>query len=212
MKFTKRITGLLMLLLVCSSLSAQKIGYINSAELLPMMSEYKSAETSMETYQKQKKALLDGKYQTFQTAYQAFMENRQKGIMSPVDEQTQAADIQKMETEIAQMEQEIQLDIARKQEELLVPIQEKAMQAIKDVAAEQGYTYVLDASAGQLLVSPDGDNLIDAPMLFISFCQTSKSFILAIPHTYPTAINLQKRYKVIVKELPIFYWKRNARR
>lgn len=162
MKFTKRITGLLMLLLVCSSLSAQKIGYINSAELLPMMSEYKSAETSMETYQKQKKALLDGKYQTFQTAYQAFMENRQKGIMSPVDEQTQAADIQKMETEIAQMEQEIQLDIARKQEELLVPIQEKAMQAIKDVAAEQGYTYVLDASAGQLLVSPDGDNLIDA--------------------------------------------------
>lgn len=162
MKLAKKITGLLLLLFVCGNLSAQKIGYINSAELLPMMPEYKQAETSMETYQKQKKALLEGKYQAFQAAYASFMEKKQQGIMSPVDEQTLAQEIQAMEQEIAQMEQEIQIDIARKQEELLVPIQEKAMQGIKDVAAELGYTYVLDASAGQILVSPDGDNLLTA--------------------------------------------------
>ena len=162
MKLTKRIFGLFALLLICSSLSAQKIGYINSAELLPLMSEYKAAETSMETYQKQKKTLLDSKYQAFQTAYQKFVEDKQKGIMSPLDENTKAQEIQKMEAEIGQMEQEVQLDIARKQEELLVPIQEKAIQAIEDVAAEMGYTYVLDASQGQLLVSPDADNLLIA--------------------------------------------------
>jgi len=162
MKLIKTFIGVFALLFICGNAMAQKIGHINSAELLPMMTEYKAAETSMETYQKQKKTQLENKYSTYQTQMQTFIDQRQKGSLSPMDEQTKAAEIQGMETELATLEQQIQIDIAKKQEELLVPIQNRAIQAIQDVASEQGYTYVIDSSAGQLLVFPDSDNLLPA--------------------------------------------------
>jgi outer membrane protein len=48
----------------------------------------------------------------------------------------------------------------QKAQEEIAPIRAKAFDAIKAVAKEKGYAYVLDASTGAILVSPPGDDLL----------------------------------------------------
>lgn len=162
MNTLKKILGICAVLLICANLAAQnKLGYINSAELLPMMSEYKQAEKSMETYSTQKRTQLENKYTSYQTMMQSYIDGKQKGLYSPVEDENKAKEIEALQQELTQMEQEIQMDVARKNEELLVPIQERALNAIKEVAAENGYTYIFDASAGGLIHFPEQDNVMD---------------------------------------------------
>jgi outer membrane protein len=40
------------------------------------------------------------------------------------------------------------------------PMIEKANQAIEDVAKENGYTYILDTSAGTVLYFPESDDIL----------------------------------------------------
>ena len=47
----------------------------------------------------------------------------------------------------------------QKLQEKLAPIRDKAMQTVKTVAKENGYSYVLDANS--IMVGPPGDDLID---------------------------------------------------
>ena len=68
--------------------------------------------------------------------------------------------------EIAEMEQRIyifretaQKDIQTKQQEFLMPIQKRMLDAIQKVGAAEGCTYVFDSMA-MLYISPDALNLM----------------------------------------------------
>jgi outer membrane protein len=51
--------------------------------------------------------------------------------------------------------------VAKKRQALYQPIVEKINTAIKELAKEQGYTYIFDSSAGVLLFAEESDNLIE---------------------------------------------------
>lgn len=143
------------------SMTAQsKIGVINTTELLPLMPEYKIAEKELETYQLQQKTLLEKKYTDYRTIGSQFMEQVQKGILSPNDQKMKQEELAKMEEEIGAMEQQVQAEVAKKQEELLGPMQRKALDAIQAVAKANGYTHVIDNSVGIVLFFPEADNLL----------------------------------------------------
>ena len=50
----------------------------------------------------------------------------------------------------------------KKQNDLLIPIIEKAQKAIQDVAKEKGIKYVLDSAPGKGLIVFDGEDLLPA--------------------------------------------------
>jgi len=56
---------------------------------------------------------------------------------------------------IAQFEQESQQRIMEKSEELLKPIRDRVQKAIDDVAKENSYSYVFDASLGFILYADE---------------------------------------------------------
>ena len=47
-------------------------------------------------------------------------------------------------------------------QEKIAPVRTKALDAIKTVAKEKGYTYVIDEASSSLLVMPPGDDLLPA--------------------------------------------------
>jgi outer membrane protein len=146
------------LVLVGNSTKAQtKIGTISLAELIPNMPEYKKADTAMNEFSN----ALQQQYQDLVNEYQ-----QQQTLLSSKDtakytsaqleiKRKDLADLlgklQNWQTTAQQMSQQ-------KQQELLTPIQKKALDAIQTVAKENGYSYVI--SKDQLLVSPPADDLL----------------------------------------------------
>ena len=134
----------LLLLVASASATAQKFGYVNSAEILAELPAMKAAESNLEGLQKQLQKKGQSMVQEFQTDYQALQAQAQEGTMSPKQQQEAAAKLQVREEEIGQFEQSMMADLQKKRGELLEPIYESINNAIKEVAEENGYTFIFD--------------------------------------------------------------------
>lgn len=141
------------------SAQAQKFGFINSQELISQLPEVKEANSKIETLKKQ----LQKKGEEMISALRAKYENVQKrqadGLLSPKEAQDEGAKLQAEEQNLGQFEQTSQETIYKKSEALLAPIQEKINNAIKEVAAENGYTYIFDSSLGLVLYADPGTDV-----------------------------------------------------
>ena len=123
-----------------------KFGHIDSRELLMSMPESDSAQTRIqqigEEYQQQMEEMqveLNKKYDDYLTNRESYTE---------LIRQTKEADIQEMQQRIGQFEQMAQEDLQTQQQEFMRPILEKANNAVKEVAQENGFIYIFDIGSG----------------------------------------------------------------
>lgn len=138
---------------------AQKFGHINSQELLALMPERTTAETSLQDYAKG----LESQLMSMQTEYQSMIENYQNNESSYDDltKQDKISEIQGLEQRITTFQKSAQSSLQEKEQDLLRPILEKAQNAIDSVAEKGKYTYILDSSSGLILYSKDSENILD---------------------------------------------------
>lgn len=148
-----------MLLMGNFAKAQQKIGYINTSDLIQAMPELKTINTQMDAFKK-----------TYMDVLQKLGEELQKGSADYQAKQatmTEAAKIAKQSelTDLQKRAQDYQTkaqqDVENKGNELMKPLTDKVHNAIEAVAKEKGYTYVLDSSQTSLLVFPAGDDLIN---------------------------------------------------
>lgn len=160
MKHIVKLALLALLFILPAGLSAQtKLGHINTAALRDMMPEVMTANKKLDTlagqYQKQLDALI--------TDYQKKLEEYQKDYISkPATDPIRVS----KETELVQMEERIKAfrenannDINTQTEAMVKPINEKINTAIKAVAQEGKYTYILEAGAGMLLYASESEDI-----------------------------------------------------
>ena len=149
----KRITKLFILVLVMAatafSADAQKFGYLNSAEILSGMSEVKQADSSMEALQKQLQKKGQQMVQAYQTKLQELQKKEQAGELSPKQIEDEATKLRAEEEKIGKFQQDMEKQILEKRNTLLQPIFDRVNSAIKDVAKENGYSYIFDRNAAQ---------------------------------------------------------------
>ena len=69
-------------------------------------------------------------------------------------------EVQELQKKLQLYAQTAQKELQQKEIDLYKPIVEKAQKAIKDVAAEKGYQYVLDSSPGKGLLVYTGEDLL----------------------------------------------------
>ena len=137
--------------------SAQKIGHLNSQEIMAIMPETKQMSEKLDS--------LQGSYETQLANMQE--EFNKKVADFQKDQATMTAGVREFrQQEIAEMEQRIyifretaQKDIQTKQQEFLMPIQKRMLDSIQKVGAAEGCTYVFDSMA-MLYISPDALNLM----------------------------------------------------
>ncbi len=136
----------------------KKIGYINSSELLLLMPERKEAETKLQADAK----VLEAQLKTMSSEYQTKVDeyNAQQSTMSELLKQTKAKEITDLEERIKSFQASAQDELQSTEQKLLEPILAKARQAVKDVAAANGYSHVFDSSSGILIHAPESDDII----------------------------------------------------
>lgn len=141
-----------------AAIAQMKIGYINSSELLQAMPEFKTAETQIQAYAKTFQDQLQAMGQDYEKKLAEFKAN--EGTWSDAIKEVKVNEIQDLQTRVEKFNQSAQQKVEAKRQELLQPILDKADKGIKDVAKENGYDYVLDATAGVLLHAKESYNIL----------------------------------------------------
>lgn len=139
------------LLLTGAQAQAQetKLGHIDRAQLVKQMPEHAAARTKLETFANTLETRLKAMADEYRTK-RAVMENP-PASMSRTERDMALRELQDLEQRIMDAQEKAEEDLAKMEQELMQPVIAKADEAIRAVAGEQAFTYVLDSSAGLML-------------------------------------------------------------
>lgn len=149
----------ILILMLGSTVEAQKFGYINSALLLNDMPEMKQLRSTLDGFKTQLQKQGESRLTAYKAKEQNAVQKKQRGEMTPKEEETTMKDLQKEQEELYSMSQEFDQKLSEKQQELMAPILERVNKAIQEVAKEGGFQYIFDAQAGIILYADESTNV-----------------------------------------------------
>lgn len=148
------------LMMAGNSANAQaggKIGYISLQELIPSMPEYKKADTALNDYQN----ALGQNFEDMKREYyekDSSLQSKDTLKLTKAQLEIKRREVSELLVKLQGWQQQAQQLYQQKQQELIAPIQKKAIEAVNAVAKEHGYSYVLSKEA--LLVSPPAEDML----------------------------------------------------
>lgn len=148
MKKVIKLTLAVALMMSGTSLFAQKFGRINTQEIIMQMPETKEMQTNMEAFGKDLEDNMEAITVEFNTKLQDYQKN--VNTLSDAVRQLKEKELNELRNRSQEFEQSAQLEMRKKQDELLAPIIDKAKKAIDKVSAAGAYTAVFDISTGSL--------------------------------------------------------------
>jgi outer membrane protein len=131
----------------------QKIGHLNSAEILQAMPEYKTMSEAVDKKKQDYAKIMETMYAEYEKKSKEVQEGGDKMTQAVLDLKVQ--EIKDLEKRIQEFEQKAQQDLQKYAEEQMKPLQDKYMKGVKDVSKEQGYTYIFDIAAGGVVYYPE---------------------------------------------------------
>lgn len=140
-------------------IAQDKLGHVNSLEIISNMAEYATAQNALS---KEEKELASAYEELIDEYLEKENELIEKGpeMMDAIRE-SKTEYLMKLQQKIQEFEISAQEQLMAREEELLEPILEKANTAIQKVAKDNGYTYVLDVASGSILYAPDSRDISD---------------------------------------------------
>jgi outer membrane protein len=150
-------------LIICCSFASQaqnpvKIGYIDFNTLLAAMPGIDSVKIKLQSYQKTLTDQMDAMKAEFENKYLDYQS--QSASMSDLIKQTKEKELSDLQGRIDAFQQKASQDLQAKQQELVAPFIEKAKVAIKDVAKENKFTYVLNAIEDVVIYKDEADDVM----------------------------------------------------
>ena len=161
MKNLVKILAIVVLIAVAATTNAQKatkIGHVDFGKLLEMMPGQDTVKGVMESYVQS----LQGELQSMNAELEMKVTDYQKNVagLSSIIKATKEKEITDLQGRIESFQQVAQQDIQAKQTELITPFVEKARAAIKEVAKEGGFAYIMNAVEDILLYSEGGEDVM----------------------------------------------------
>ena len=147
------------LLAFTGAIAQTKIGHLNSVDLLGSLNEWKTAQVDLETFAKKIQEQLKTKEKTVVDEYNIFVQKVQNGELTPKQQDEQQQYFQRKQTEMEQEQAKAQQDLMKREDEVTEPVRKKVIDAIKLVAEEKGYQYIIDTSAGATLYASPNDDI-----------------------------------------------------
>ena len=139
-----------------SAFAQSKIGYISTQDLISVMPETRNADSLLRQYNTALFTNAREKEESLNNAIEKF--NKDSATYTAAVKEVKRADLQKAYQELTGEDQRIQGLLEQKRNELVAPIQKKALDNINLVAKENGYSHVFERDA--LLVAPPGDDIL----------------------------------------------------
>jgi outer membrane protein len=142
MKRVLKLTLAVACVMFSTSLFAQKIGRINSQDVVVSMAEFKEAQTQVEALAKD----LQAQAETIQVEMNNKVQEYQKGAETMTDavRQLKEKELNDLNTRLQEFNQVAQQELQKKEQELMQPIIKKANEAIAEIAKAGGYTVILE--------------------------------------------------------------------
>lgn len=141
------------------NMNAQKVGYVNSQEIIAVMPAVQEANSNLETYGNQLQKRAQQLYAALEGKYESLRVKQESGEISPKQLEVEAAGLQQEEQKLREFQSKSQADIAAKQNELLEPILKTVQDAIDEIAKAGSYTYIFDSSQGVILYADESTNI-----------------------------------------------------
>ena len=135
-----------------------KIGHIDFNTLLAAMPGIDSVKIKLQTYQKTLTDQMDAMKAEFESKYLDYQS--QSSSMSDLIKQTKEKELSDLQGWIDAFQQKAQQDLQAKQQELVAPFIEKAKTAIKEVAKENKFTYILNAIEDVVIYKDETDDVM----------------------------------------------------
>jgi len=146
-----------------TSVQAQKLGHLNSGNLLELLPETKVAGKELETFQKKLLEAYEIKVKAFEAKVQAFYDPESRKNKTPVQLQDEQNALATEEQGLLQEQKDVDQKVFEKRQLLLKPIFEKVDIAIKAVAEEQGFQMIFDSSVfNTILFKEDSHDILEA--------------------------------------------------
>lgn len=132
--------------LFCNELNAQKakFGHVDYAGIIEILPETDSAQNEVKQLKADLEAEAGVMQQEFQAKYEEF--TQKQATYSPAVAKVKQKELEDMYQRLQAFAEGAQSQIQAKQMELLEPVQQKVLDAIKEVAKADNFTYVFDVS------------------------------------------------------------------
>ena len=148
MKNTIKVFVLVALTLAAMSVSAQvKLGHIETQKLIQAMPEWTAAQKTFEEEQKKVNTELNSLREQFQTKLAEYSEKMK--TYSEAMRATTEEELQGLQQRIQRFQETAMAQLEKTQNDLMQPVMEKALNAIKEVGKENGFTYIFDMNVLQ---------------------------------------------------------------
>ena len=152
----KLIVAAVMALGVFKASAQNKIGYINTDELIGVMPETDKADKEMNEYRESLAIQGQDLMKDLSTKDSLFVKDSLK--LSPSMKEIKRKELIDLYQKVQNWQNQAQEMYNQEAQRKLLPIRNKALDAIKAVAKENGYTYVLDINS--VIVAPPGDDML----------------------------------------------------
>ena len=159
MKNTIKVFVLVALTLAAMSVSAQvKLGHIETQKLIQAMPEWTAAQKTFEEEQKKVNTELNSLREQFQTKLAEYSEKMK--TYSEAMRATTEEELQGLQQRIQRFQETAMAQLEKTQNDLMQPVMEKALNAIKEVGKENGFTYIFDMNAGILYAAENSKDVL----------------------------------------------------
>lgn len=169
MKFLKTLLVLALFVTSTSAMAQQKFAVISAQEILMSMPELDSVQTKLQAVEQGLVADMDAIRNEYSTKIQEFQKN-EATYTQTMKEQKQK-DLQSLYTRIQEFEGVASQEMQEQQQILMTPIQQRLVNAIKEVGDENGFVFIFD-KASALYVSEsqvvDASELVRAKLGIVS--------------------------------------------
>lgn len=136
-----------------------KIGYTNANYIFSLSPKAKEIESELKTRSIQLKKEIEKKEEDFRGKYEEY--DKTKGTMSSAIRQSKEEELRSLESIIMNLRQNAEQEIKTKSDELIAPESDRIAKAIKDVASENGYTYIFNGDPQIMLYGAEAFNITD---------------------------------------------------
>lgn len=156
----KKLALIMLIALPVSVFGQEKLGHVNSKEIISIMPEIADVEKTIDELGKQWEGELLKMREEYNTKIKDYQEKQ--ATMAEGIKQVRQSEIQEIEQRITTFQQTAYTDLQKKQQDMVNPVIEKVRKAITDVAAENKYTYIFDMSTQVILYTAPNSNDITA--------------------------------------------------
>lgn len=122
-----------------------KFAHVNFNELVMLMPEADAARSQMEASQKEAQDTYRTMVEEYQSKAQKYQQN--SATWTAAIRESKEKELNDISNRIQEFDQSIQQELQQQQNELMAPIQQKAIEAVNKLAKEGGYVYVFEKSS-----------------------------------------------------------------